>query len=173
MVSIGRYVGSFQRAVILGFNILLRVIHAALASLCRLLGVQPPAHFPIPDPDAQRDQVQSHLEKELEQSLSEEAEYGIGRLVYEFARERDPEKRGCMDLSALTPSQYRWLMRLSEARLHQLAVQGPLACRRAISAVKKRVRRVEPKQRSLRPAWHAEKRGSRDDRNYVLKPKLG
>lgn len=172
MEYVDRVLRGVGRALQIAIYTVLRVIHAVIASICRLLGVQPPVPPRLPDPDAQRDQVQSYLERELERSLSEEPVHEIGRIAYEFARERDPEKRWSMDLSALSPSQRRWLMVQPESELQRLAEVGPLACQKAISEVKGRIRKVEMKDCSLRPIRQAVRRHEREDGDNVFTPKM-
>lgn len=172
MQYVSRVLSGIGRALQIAIYAVLRVIHAVIASICRLLGVQPPAPPRIPNPDVQRDQVQSYLGRELERSLSEEPVHEIGRIVFEFARERDPEKRWSMNLDALSPSQRRWLMVQPESELQRLAAAGPVACQAAISEVKGRVRRVEMRGRSLRPIRQSVRRDEREDGDYVLTPKM-
>lgn len=113
---------------------ILLAVHAVLAVLCRLIGVQPPAAPQIAPSRATPASVIERYESALDRAIERHAPVSdLGTAVHQYAAARDPYIRGAVDLTGLSTAQVTWLMSLSDADLERLASAGPSACQRAVS----------------------------------------
>ncbi|MEI9432190.1 hypothetical protein [Mesorhizobium sp. Cs1299R1N3] len=117
---------------------ILRAVLALVASICRLLGVEPPSMPQLPQPSTTPEDVRQEYRDGYTREVANDHALAsdVGMSVHQYAAALDPAIRGAVDISGLTAEQTDWLLGLHEEDLQRLVTAGPKACELAVTGRK-------------------------------------
>ncbi len=133
-----RHITNFLRhaasAPLVVVQAILTAVYALLRAICGLFGIRSPAppQLPMPGatPTSARDQVRDSFEAAVTRDLQPTSD--VGMAVHRYASSKS-WGRIDIDLTGLSPAQFAWLVKLTDADLEKLAAAGPKACERAVT----------------------------------------